>query len=158
MTTEKRLAEIEKRLDRLERLVFVGFQEVRDVAEYAYENAMSPEEVKRPSWRRPGLTPLSDQEAIAIGGLAVHELASLKMTMRHLRKQTRRDALGIVRDLMRRSRKQAMKDDEEQEPGFFALVRKGAKDKNELYRAFPLTLPAPARSWRRRIQRRPATG
>lgn len=36
-----------------------------------------------------------------------------------------------------------MKDGDE--PGFFAMLKKGAKDKTELYRAFLLTLPAPAR-------------
>ena len=99
---EVRLAEIEQRLDRLERLAFVGFQDVRDVAEYSFQNVFrKPEDVKRLSWTRRDFHPLSDKEAIATG-VAPHELAALKMTMKTLRRQTRLDVLRIVRDILHR--------------------------------------------------------
>ncbi len=108
---DARLDEIERRLARLERLAFLTFQDVRDVGSYAYENFrldVEPEEVRQLPAR---FNQLSDQEALATG-LALHELASLKATMRILRHQVRRDALGIVRDLMRRGRKEQMRFEE----------------------------------------------
>lgn len=105
---EARLAEIEKRLERLERLAFITFQDVRDVASYAHQNVgLEPEDVKPLSWTKRAFHPLSDQEAVEVAGLAVHELAALKMTMKALRFQTRRDALGVIRDLVRRSRRES---------------------------------------------------
>lgn len=100
--SDTRLEDIERRLDRLERLMFITFQDVRDVAAYAYKNArleLAAEEAKR----MPGLNQLSDREALAVG-LMMHELAGLKQANRVLRKQVRLDALGIVRDLIRRER------------------------------------------------------
>lgn len=105
---EARLTEVERRLDRLERLAFLGFQDVRDVAEYAYQSVLvEPDDVKRLSWKRRDFHALSDREAMEVAGLAVHELAALKMTMRTLRHQTRRDVLGVLRDLVRRRKPEA---------------------------------------------------
>jgi hypothetical protein len=99
---EARLDEIDRRLVRLERLAFLGYQEIRSVAGYAYENVrmeVSADEVKR----LPGMQQLQDQDALAVG-LLPHELFALKATARVLRKQTRLDVVTIVRDLVRRSR------------------------------------------------------
>ncbi len=95
---DARLEEIERRLDRLERLAFVTFQDVRSVADYAYKNVrleVEADEVKR----IPGFLGLSDNEVLKVG-LAIHELAEFKLAVRVLRKQVRRDALTIVRDSM----------------------------------------------------------
>lgn len=101
---EARLSEVERRLDRVERLAFLAFQDLRDVASYAYENVrldVSPEEVKR----LPGsFARLSDKEILAVG-VNLHELVALKSTMRVLRKQVRLDVLGVVRDLLRRGQR-----------------------------------------------------
>lgn len=97
-----RLADIERRLDRLERLAFMGYTDIRKVADYAYDNVrleVSADEVKKLS----EFQQLSDNEALKVG-LMVQEIALLKMTARGLRKQTRLDAVGIVRDMMRRKR------------------------------------------------------
>ncbi len=111
MGVEQRLTEIEKRLDRLERLAFLGFQDTRDVAEYAYQSVFEePETAKRLSWTKPSLHTLSDEEAIK-AGLALYELAALKKTMRILRHQTRHDVLGIIRDLVRSGRKEQMSEE-----------------------------------------------
>ena len=108
MNFDERFREIERRLDRLERLVFLGFQDVRDVAEYAYQNVQQePEDVKRLTWTRRDFHALTDREAVEAAGLAAHELAALKMTMKTLRRQGRRDVLGVLLGLVRRPREES---------------------------------------------------
>ena len=108
---DARFDDIERRLERLERLAFIGFQETREVAEYAFQQVgEDPEYVKRISWKQSNFHPLDDQEIVNVAGLATQELASLKMAMRLLRRQSRMDALGIIRDLARRGRKESLKE------------------------------------------------
>ena len=99
MNAFEQLDDFERRLARLERIVFQTYTDVRTVAEYAYTNIrleVGADEVKRLE----GLNDLQDQEALK-AGLMLHELATLKHTARTLRRQSRRDALTLVRDLIR---------------------------------------------------------
>lgn len=113
-STSKQLAELEKRIARLERLAFLAFQDIRDVADYAYRTYQSdvdPEAIRPATWRRTDLKVLSDQEFVAAGAMS-HELATIKMTMRELRRQTRRDVLSIVLGFMRPRRREEEQLDE----------------------------------------------
>lgn len=101
---EELLREIVRRLERLERLAFLGFQETREVATYAYESSLQdPEQLKPLTWTRQSFHPISDDEAKAVG-LRLNEIGELKMATRILRRQIRLDALGIVRDMVRQTR------------------------------------------------------
>jgi len=102
------LENIEKRLDRLERTVFLLFQDVRDVADYTYESVLAgPEDIKRAKFTQPSYHQITDREAMEVGGLAIHELAALKMNIRLLRKQSRRDILGMLRNIAGSRRKES---------------------------------------------------
>ena len=103
MNVFEELDEINRRLDRLERLAFQTYTDVQSVAAYAYMNVrteVSADEVKPLS----GFNALQDKEALAVG-LMFHELCALKQTTRTLRKQARRDSLTIIRDLLRPRKK-----------------------------------------------------
>lgn len=93
--TEARLRSMELRLERLERLSYEAYGDIRRVAEYAYSNVrfeVDPETIKR----IPGMRPLSDRDALSVG-MAMDDLVALKIKMKHLAKRCRLDALGIAK-------------------------------------------------------------
>jgi hypothetical protein len=93
------LEDIERRLTRLERVVYQTYTDVQRLADYAYTNVrteVTADEIQRLE----GFNKLQDMEAFKVG-LMFHEVAALKHTVRHLRRQARQDALTLIRDLMR---------------------------------------------------------
>ena len=103
MSFFEELEDIDRRISRLERLVFQLYTDVQKVAEYAYVNVrqeVTAEEIQRLE----GFNKLQDKEALGVG-LMFHELAALKQSSRVLRKQARQDSLTLIRDLIRPKRK-----------------------------------------------------
>lgn len=104
---DARLRDIEARLERLERLAFSGFSEIREVANYAYRNVrleVGPEEVRR----LPRMEKLQDRDALRVG-MAPIDLYTMKMMhARGFAYQMRRDVLTIAKELAEAFRRDAV--------------------------------------------------
>ncbi len=93
----ERLLALEERLERVERLSYLLYGEMRRVAEYAYLNVRleaEPETIKR----LPGMRSLSDQDALR-AGMDVDDLVALKVKQRFLVARCRADALAIAKHI-----------------------------------------------------------
>lgn len=103
---EKLLGDIDIRLGRAERLGYLAYTDVRDVAKYAQQNRLllletpenleilleeSPELIRK----MPGMEQLQDQEALA-AGMSAQELIVLKKSLRNVASQCRQDALEVA--------------------------------------------------------------
>lgn len=94
-TTDRRLRDIERRLEQVERLAYQTYCDVRHVAEYAYQNILlevDADEIKR----MPGMRNLSDHDALK-AGLELEDIIALKFKAKFLAARCRQDALAIGR-------------------------------------------------------------
>lgn len=97
MTDDERLAAIEARLDRLERMVYVVYDDIRRVAEYAYLNVKLERDastVKRMSHMRT----LSMAEAER-HGMDIRRQIAIKSVWKVLGFAVRHDALAIAKEI-----------------------------------------------------------
>ncbi len=98
LTTSQRLAAIEQRLERLERLAFLSYTEVRKVADYAYLSILMEQDADSIK-RMQGMRALSDHEALQ-SGMDMEDLVHLKVRMsRFLQARCRHDVLELAREL-----------------------------------------------------------
>lgn len=96
--TDERLASLEQRLERLERLAFLSYVEIRRVADYAYLNILLEQDADTIK-RIQGMRALSDHEALR-SGMDVQDLVHLKVRMtKFLQARCRHDVLELAQDL-----------------------------------------------------------
>ncbi len=116
MGRDDRLREIDARLDRLERLALLSYNQIRDVARYAHDGIIGaveyaadaaedalegrPPESLPKARTIPNAKPLSDTDLLS-AGISMREIVELKrMLLREFVGQTRADVLAIAHDLV----------------------------------------------------------
>lgn len=92
-----RLLALEERMERIERISYLCYTEIRKVAEYAYLNVRL--EADADSVKRiPKMRNLNDQEALR-SGMDFDDLVALKFKQRYLVARCRKDVLEIAKEI-----------------------------------------------------------
>jgi hypothetical protein len=105
------IADIEERLDRLERVIFTLHTDIRRLADYGYMNVrldVQPDQIKRLT----GMETLQDRDAVKLG-MTMPQLVLLKRAYaRLIQPQSRMDVIAIARSLIQpRVRPAAVEED-----------------------------------------------